>query len=167
LREFLEARAPGWPPPRLPRKALVQDHCHQKAVIGISAEHSLLTKMGVDFSTPNDGCCGMAGSFGFESSHYDLSMNIGDRRLFPALTAAAPETLLIADGFSCREQIRQMTGRLPLHLAEVLAMGRSGVEPRPPAQRSRRRSRAAVWFLAGASAAAGALLWRRFRRKTR
>jgi len=128
LSEFLIKKAPDFQPPRLNRKALVQGHCHHQAVIGWDAEKQLLEKMGLEVSIPEAGCCGMAGSFGFEKDHYDVSMKIGESALLPALRQAAPETLVIADGFSCREQMAQATGRPVSHIAEVLARGLSEKE---------------------------------------
>ena len=83
--------------------------------------------MGLDLDLPDAGCCGMAGAFGFEKAHYDVSIACGERVLLPAVRAAARDTLLIADGFSCREQIRQTTDRVALHTAQVMkiALGRS------------------------------------------
>jgi Fe-S oxidoreductase len=78
--------------------------------------------MGLDFEHLDSGCCGMAGAFGFEAKHYDISMRIGERVLLPRAREAAADTLIIADGFSCREQIEQSTGREALHLAQVLQM---------------------------------------------
>ena len=79
--------------------------------------------MGVDFYAPAPGCCGMAGSFGFEAHKYDVSVAIGELELLPAVRQAAADTLIIADGFSCREQISQCTGREPIHLAQALRHG--------------------------------------------
>ncbi|MGH2461219.1 MAG: FAD-linked oxidase C-terminal domain-containing protein [Chloroflexota bacterium] len=122
LSEFLADHAPGYQPPPLRRTALVHGHCHHKALMGMGAETTLLERMGLDFRVLDSGCCGMAGAFGFEKSHYDVSIGAGERVLLPAVRAAAPETLIITDGFSCREQIAQTTDRQALHLAEVLAM---------------------------------------------
>jgi Fe-S oxidoreductase len=118
--EVLERDAPGFAPPPLTRAALVQFHCHQRALFGVEADRSALTRAGVDFRVPDSGCCGMAGAFGFEESHYDVSMAIGERVLLPEVRRADPDALIVADGFSCREQIAQATGRRPVHLAEVL-----------------------------------------------
>ena len=82
----------------------------------------MLEKMGLDLDLPDAGCCGMAGAFGFEKAHYDVSIACGERVLLPAVRAAARDTLLIADGFSCREQIRQTTDRVALHTAQVMKM---------------------------------------------
>ena len=88
----------------------------------MSAEEALLRKMGVELQAPDAGCCGMAGAFGFEREKFDISKAIGERVLLPAVRQAAPETLIASDGFSCREQIAQLTGRRALHLAEILKM---------------------------------------------
>ncbi|HEY7318488.1 MAG TPA: FAD-binding and (Fe-S)-binding domain-containing protein, partial [Candidatus Binatia bacterium] len=110
LNEFLEKKAPGFRPPALERKALLQGHCHQKAVMSMEHERSLLSKIGLELTMPESGCCGMAGSFGFEEGdRYDVSVRCGERVLFPGVRQATPETLIVADGFSCREQIRQGT----------------------------------------------------------
>jgi Fe-S oxidoreductase len=86
------------------------------------AEEMLLRKMGLDLTHPDSGCCGMAGAFGFEAKHYDLSMKLGERVILPLVRESADDTLIIANGFSCREQIEQGTGRKTLHFAEVLRM---------------------------------------------
>ena len=109
------------PPLRLERRALMHPHCHQHAVLGTQDEMQLLRGIGIDLDVPDAGCCGMAGSFGFEKSKYDVSVACGERVLLPAVRAAAGDTLIVADGFSCREQIAQLTGRRALHLADVLA----------------------------------------------
>ena len=122
LSEFLEQKAPEYRLPRLKRKALVQKHCHHEHVMKFDAENSVLQKLGIDYELLNSGCCGMAGSFGFESGHFDISRAIGERSLLPAVRSASDDTLIIADGFSCREQIAGLTGRGALHLAQVLQM---------------------------------------------
>jgi hypothetical protein len=109
-------------PPRLARKAVVHGHCHHKAVMKTDAEESVLDKLGLDFEVLDSGCCGMAGSFGFEREHYDVSVAVGELVLLPAVRAAAKDTLIIANGFSCRKQIEQCTDRKALHLAEVIRM---------------------------------------------
>ena len=91
--------------------------------MGMDDEMELLKKMGLDFDMPEDGCCGMAGSFGFErGGHYDVSMACGERVLLPAVRKQDEDTLIIANGFSCQEQIAQTTDRQALHLAQVLQM---------------------------------------------
>ena len=122
LSEFLEKSAPNFVIPPLRRKALVHGHCHHKSIMKMTDEESVLRRLGLDFHAPAPGCCGMAGSFGFEEEKYKFSQDIGELELLPAVRAAAPETLIIANGFSCREQIAQGTDRRALHLAEVLQM---------------------------------------------
>ncbi|HVL76775.1 MAG TPA: heterodisulfide reductase-related iron-sulfur binding cluster, partial [Noviherbaspirillum sp.] len=112
--------------PELRRAATVHAHCHHKSVLGTDAETAVLEKLGVDFEMLDSGCCGMAGSFGFEKDKYDVSIACGERVLLPAVRSAAEDTLIIADGFSCREQIVQTTGREPLHLAQVMRMALEG-----------------------------------------
>ncbi len=110
-------------PGRLAAPTVLHGHCHQKATVGMAAEEAALRSVGLAPAQPEPGCCGMAGAFGFErGEHYELSAKIGERALLPAVRAAAPEALLVADGFSCREQIAQSGGRRALHLAEVLEM---------------------------------------------
>jgi hypothetical protein len=92
----------------------------------MSTEESVLHRLGIDFQAPAPGCCGMAGSFGFESDKYDISMAIGELELLPAVRQAPADWLVIADGFSCREQIAQGTDRHAMHLAEVLQMAIKG-----------------------------------------
>jgi FAD/FMN-containing dehydrogenase/Fe-S oxidoreductase len=126
LGELLAQQAPGWQAPRLPgrrRKALVQAHCHQRALSKLDAEKRALEQLGLDCEVLDSGCCGMAGAFGFErGEHYEVSMRCGERSLLPAVRQAAPDTWIVADGFSCREQIAQGTSRRGLHLAQVLQL---------------------------------------------
>jgi Fe-S oxidoreductase len=112
----------GVPLPQLRKTAIVQAHCHHKAVMRFDAEETLLRQMGLDLTHPDSGCCGMAGAFGFEKKHYDLSMKLGERVILPMVREASEETLIIANGFSCREQIEQGSGRKTLHFAEVLRL---------------------------------------------
>lgn len=139
LSEFLERKAPHFRPPKLFRKALVQKHCHHDHVMGFGDEDKLLRKLGLDFEILNSGCCGMAGSFGFEAGHYDVSVAVGQRVLLPAVRDAESTTLIVADGFSCREQIAGLTGRGALHLAQLLQMaireGPEGPHDVPPENR--------------------------------
>jgi len=127
LSEFLE-RQDGFAAPPLERKALIHGHCHHKAVMRMKAEESIFKKIGLDYKMLDSGCCGMAGSFGFESDKYDLSVKVGERVLLPAVRNADPSTLLVADGFSCREQISQLTTRQALHTAEVLSLAANQAE---------------------------------------
>jgi FAD/FMN-containing dehydrogenase/Fe-S oxidoreductase len=120
LAEFLERE--GYEPPTLSRTAVVHGHCHHKSLLKMTDVEDLLGRVGLDFETLDSGCCGLAGSFGYEADHYDISMRIGERVLLPAIREAAPDVLVVADGFSCREQIAHATGRRAFHLAEVLQM---------------------------------------------
>jgi Fe-S oxidoreductase len=122
LSEFLERHAPGYEPPALSETVLLHGHCHQKALMTMSDEETLLRKMGTKVASPDAGCCGMAGPFGFDNSKYAVSQAVGERVLLPAVRASHPETLIVADGFSCQEQIRQATGRRPMHLAQVMQL---------------------------------------------
>jgi FAD/FMN-containing dehydrogenase/Fe-S oxidoreductase len=122
LSEFLEQRAKDFPLPQLARRALVHGHCHHKAIMKMTAEEAVLEHMGIDFTAPAPGCCGMAGAFGFEKEKYEISKSIGELELLPAVRQAPTDWLIVADGFSCREQIAQETDRHALHLAEVLQM---------------------------------------------
>jgi Fe-S oxidoreductase len=122
LLEELLVREADWKPPPLERRAIVHGHCHQQAILGMDAQREALERAGVRCDIPDAGCCGMAGSFGFEKEKYDVSMACAERVLLPALRAADDSTLVIANGFSCREQVEQATGERPLHLAQVLAM---------------------------------------------
>jgi FAD/FMN-containing dehydrogenase/Fe-S oxidoreductase len=174
LSEFLDSRAPNFPLGRLDRKAILHGHCHHKSLMKMTAEESVLRRLGVDFQTPAPGCCGMAGSFGFEHDKYEVSMAVGELELLPAIRRAPADWLIIADGFSCREQIAQGSPRRALHLAEVLQMAlaqnhrpsnikQSG--PYPESARARRydvevsRSMKRVGIGLAALAAGGALLW--------
>jgi FAD/FMN-containing dehydrogenase/Fe-S oxidoreductase len=123
LSEFIVREGASFKLPRIERKALVQGHCHHKAVMKFDAEEAVLRQIGLDLEHPDSGCCGMAGAFGFEEKNYEISQRIGERVLLPKVRDAADETLIIANGFSCREQIEQSTGRATLHLAEVLRLG--------------------------------------------
>ena len=102
------------------RKALLHGHCHQKALVGTVPTVALLKGVGFEVSEVDSGCCGMAGSFGFEKEHYDLSLTIGNRRLAPAVKSASAEVEIVAPGISCRQQIEHLTGRKAKHTAEVL-----------------------------------------------
>jgi Fe-S oxidoreductase len=124
LAEFLKKQ--NYKPPKLIRKALVHGHCHHKAIMKMEDDEELFEKIGLDFEMIDSGCCGMAGAFGFEKDHYDVSMACGERVLLPAVRHASEEALIVADGFSCREQIRQATGRKGLHLAQIMKMAIAG-----------------------------------------
>jgi FAD/FMN-containing dehydrogenase/Fe-S oxidoreductase len=122
LSEFLSRHAPHFEPPPLPgRTILLHGHCHHKSMMKMTDEVALLRRTGAAVTLLDSGCCGMAGPFGFERDKYAVSQAIGERVLLPAVRAASPDTLLVADGFSCREQISQNTSRRAVHLAELLA----------------------------------------------
>ncbi len=160
--------------PRLERQALLWGHCHHKATGGISSEHELLREMGLEVTQVSGGCCGLAGSWGFESGHHRISLECGEQGLLPAVREAAPETLVIADGFSCQTQIEQSgIGRRALHLAQAIELGhrfgpdgyRDGTPERafddakPPAPARTKVARAGLATAAAAgSLAAGSLL---------
>jgi len=102
------------------RRVLLHGHCHQKALVGTGASERCLGLPGYAVPTVDSGCCGMAGSFGYEAEHYDVSIAMAERRLAPAVRAAAADTLIAAAGTSCRAQIHDTTGRHALHPAEIL-----------------------------------------------
>ncbi|MGH3070461.1 MAG: (Fe-S)-binding protein, partial [Streptosporangiaceae bacterium] len=123
LAEFLDQHRPDWTPPRVAGPLLAHGHCHDRSVLDFAAGQRLLERAGGAVNVPAAGCCGMAGAFGFEAAHYDVAQAVGEQELLPAVRAAPEGTTVVADGFSCREQIRQGTGRAPVHLADVLAAG--------------------------------------------
>jgi FAD/FMN-containing dehydrogenase/Fe-S oxidoreductase len=129
LGEFLATNGAAWQPRPLAANALVHLHCHQKATSDTDCDKAVLDRLGVEADVLDSGCCGLAGSFGYEEGErYDVSMKAGERVLLPAVRSAPPDTLIITDGFSCRSQIEHGTGRRALHLAEVarLALEPSG-----------------------------------------
>jgi FAD/FMN-containing dehydrogenase/Fe-S oxidoreductase len=133
--EFLCEHADASEPPQLHRKALLHGHCHQQATGGTAPDKELLERMGVEVEELDAGCCGMAGGWGYEEGHYDVSVACAERVLLPKVREASPEALIVADGFSCRSQIEQAeTGRGALHVGQVLALARDyGPEgPREP-----------------------------------
>ena len=165
LAELLRDHTDGWQPPQLGGQAIAQTHCHQHAIMGYDADQALLRDAGVDLDVLDAGCCGLAGNFGFEAGHYDVSRACGERVLLPAVRSAGPDTLVLADGFSCRTQIEQAdTGRTPVHLAEVLAAGLRGTPvqaARPAAPGAADYARLAAGAAGFAGLAAGAVAWRR------
>lgn len=119
LAEFLEQQ-PGWQPPdRSGERVLVEPHCHQHAVTGFDADRRILRRAGAEV-TEITGCCGLAGNFGMQSGHYDISVAVAENGLLPALRAADSDTPFLADGFSCRTQAAQLAGRTGRHLAQFL-----------------------------------------------
>ena len=121
LTEFLDRHSERKRLPQVSGSALVQVHCHHHAVIKPVAEQRVLDRLGLDYELMKSGCCGMAGSFGFEKSKYDVSMAAAERVLLPTIRAAPRERIILANGFSCREQIEQGSGRKTLHVAELLS----------------------------------------------
>jgi Fe-S oxidoreductase len=108
--------------PDLERRVLLHGHCHQKAILGVEPTVQALSLVpGYSVQTIDSACCGMAGSFGFEAEHYDISRKIGGLRLFPAVEAAAPEAAIAVTGVSCRQQIGHFTSKRPRHAVELLA----------------------------------------------
>ena len=118
--DFLERV--GYKPGKLAGKAVVHGHCHHKALWSMTPEKSLLEAAGLEPDVLDSGCCGLAGSFGYEAGHHDISMQIGERVLLPAVRAAGRDTIIVSDGFSCRQQIAHGTRRQAMHTAEVLHM---------------------------------------------
>ena len=176
LSEFLETKAKNFPLPQLNRKAILHGHCHHKSLMKMTAEEAILRRLGIDFQSPAPGCCGMAGSFGLERDKYDISIAIGELELLPAVRQAPPGWLIIADGFSCREQIAQGSPRRALHLAEVLQMAFSDEaapesSPYPESDRTRQceaevfHSMKRAGLGLAAVAAGGALLWELSKRR--
>jgi Fe-S oxidoreductase len=121
LSEFMARYAPGYVGATSRRSILLQMHCHHRAIFNMKDEVAVLSAAGGDVKVLDSGCCGMAGPYGFERKSYDVSQALAERVLLPAVRAAAPDTVIVADGFSCREQIAQNTDRRAVHIAEVLA----------------------------------------------
>jgi Fe-S oxidoreductase len=142
LAEFLTRKAPNYRAPVLRRKAVLHGHCHHKSLLKMNADHELMRRMQLDFDALDSGCCGMAGAFGFEKGeHYNVSIKCGERVLLPRVRSMYGE-LLITDGFSCHEQIRQQTGKEALHLAQVVEMAiDSGEREKPKPSEPRESSR--------------------------
>jgi Fe-S oxidoreductase len=172
--EFLAEQVEGYEPPKLERRVLVHGHCHARATGGFEPSVQLLERMGADVEVVDSGCCGMAGAWGYEKSHFDVSVACAERTLLPAVRDAAPQTLVVSDGFSCRSQIGQSdAGRGTLHVVQVLQLahrlGPSGPPGRFPEQAAvrldapRRRLRTAALVGGAAAAVGGAAVWRRGR----
>jgi len=125
LGQFVRTHRDRFALPAMDARVLFHAHCHQKAIFGAEDDCAVLESIGVKLDAPDTGCCGMAGSFGFEASHYDISMQVGERVLLPAVRATDLRTIVLADGFSCREQIAQATLRQGLHLAQVLRLAQA------------------------------------------
>ncbi len=121
LSECLVRHAPDYRPVQRQQQILVHMHCHHRAIFNMKDELAMLTATGGDVKLLDSGCCGMAGPFGFEQRSYDVAQTLGERVLLPAVRAAEARTVIVTDGFSCREQIAQNTDRRAVHIAEVLA----------------------------------------------
>jgi FAD/FMN-containing dehydrogenase/Fe-S oxidoreductase len=170
LAELLHHHTDGWQPPPVGGQAIAQTHCHQHAIMGYDADQAVLKEAGVDVDVLDSGCCGLAGNFGFEAGHYEVSTACAERVLLPAVRDVAADSFVLADGFSCRTQIEQAgTGRTPVHLAEILAGGLRGEPPRPerpaqPGAAEYARLGTLVAAAAGAGAATTTVLARRRKR---
>jgi Fe-S oxidoreductase len=137
LAEFLQRHASEWDAPKLDARAVVHGHCHQEAVIGMDADRELFDRLGLRYEVLDSGCCGLAGSFGFEKDHDEISRTIAEGRLLPAVRSVSEDTILVADGFSCRTQIEQLAERRPLHTAQLVKLAldrRSGHPAHPPSR---------------------------------
>ncbi|WP_306304974.1 FAD-binding and (Fe-S)-binding domain-containing protein [Nocardia concava] len=122
LAELLAERAPEWRPPTIAGPIVVQPHCHQHAILGSERDRDLLRATGAEVELLDAGCCGLAGNFGFERGHYDVSVACAQDQLLPALRAASPDAAILADGFSCRTQVRHFLPAIrPRHTVELLA----------------------------------------------
>ncbi|MGN6130373.1 MAG: (Fe-S)-binding protein, partial [Nocardioidaceae bacterium] len=131
-------------PPALEGTALMWGHCHHKATGGMSSEQSLLQKLGLDVDQPEGGCCGLAGSWGFEKGKYDISMDCGEQALLPAVRDAKKTTYVVADGFSCKTQIKDAgTGRRALHVAQLMKIARENAD-KGTARRIEKKASAAL-----------------------
>jgi FAD/FMN-containing dehydrogenase/Fe-S oxidoreductase len=177
--DFLKKKAPNYRIPKLHKKALLHGHCHQKALDRLDdkqfgmlfAEKDVLKEMDIKFEEPHSGCCGMAGAFGYEEGdHYDVSIKEGERVLLPKVRQQPDDAIIVADGFSCREQIHQETDRHAMHTAEVIQLalrqGPTGPSGRPEAQMEqerraeyRRAAARAAGYAAIGAAASVALIW--------
>jgi len=164
LSEFLHDHT-SYTPHTLKRKALIHGHCHHKSVLSFEKETNLLNKTSLDYQVLDSGCCGMAGSFGYEADHYEVGLACGERVLLPAVRGAADDVLIITDGFSCREMIRQETHRKALHFAQVLQMalqdgphGPHGV-PETRYKENEHTPAVPVSLIAGATILASAGVW--------
>jgi FAD/FMN-containing dehydrogenase/Fe-S oxidoreductase len=163
--ELLAERAPDWTPKRQEDKAIMQPHCHQHAILGVGHEHGMLQKAGVNTEILDAGCCGLAGNFGFERGHYDVSVACAEDKLMPAVRAADRDTVVIADGFSCRTQISHLASdREPRHTAEVLARGLSSAAADSQTGTWNVRPMGAAAFGLGLAAGASVLVARRRQR---
>jgi FAD/FMN-containing dehydrogenase/Fe-S oxidoreductase len=177
LAELLTEHSPGYTPPALHRKVMAQVHCHQHAVLNWEADAALLAKAGAETEHLETGCCGLAGDFGFQQGHGEVSRQIAERALLPRLREANPAAVILADGFSCRTQIHELDsgGREAMHLAELLATAGNLGYDRPerdaaprqpePVPAARTAVLAGTATVLAAAAAAGAAAVTRLRRR--
>jgi FAD/FMN-containing dehydrogenase/Fe-S oxidoreductase len=140
LGEFLAREAPDWDMPQLARGALVHFHCHQRATSDTDCDEQVLDRLGLAYEVLDTGCCGLAGSFGYErGERYEVSVRAGEQKLLPSVREASPHTLILTDGFSCRSQIEHGSDRSSLHLAQAIQMalheGPNGPATAPPERR--------------------------------
>jgi Fe-S oxidoreductase len=173
LEAFLNKKAEReehYKPPSLDRHAIVHEHCHKRSVLDPTAETHVFDQMHLQHEELDSGCCGMAGAFGFEKDHYEMSIACGERVLLPKVREAKPQTIVVADGFSCREQIAQTTKRQALHPAEVMLMAlrdrrysRDDAYPErrfmPDKERERRKIVVQGYTILAAVVALGVLAW--------
>ena len=158
LSEFVEEH--DLPVPRLEGKAIFHAHCHQKSVLRPNAARNILHKMGLKVAEPQKTCCGMAGSFGFEAKHYPISIQVADTNLYPSVRHSSLDTWIVADGFSCRTQIKDGTDREAHHMANLISEGFQ-LNERGITSNARRRAKATrasrpeVVVVTGASAGLG------------
>ena len=121
IEEFFQTNDLDLSFPSPPSEVLVHGHCHQKSLVGTEPMVDFVQKTGAKVQVVDSGCCGMAGAFGYEKEHYDISIEMAERKLLPAVRDASPDTVIVAPGTSCRHQILDGTGRRALHPAEVVA----------------------------------------------
>lgn len=142
LGEFLEKKAPDFKTPQLKRKAILHGHCHQKAILKMDHEENLFKKMKLDLKALDSGCCGLAGYFGYlkEGKHYEVSVKSAERVLLPEIEKMEEGTLIITDGFSCREQIEQLTKYRAFHTAEILQMALQKQDYGTPEEQEREKA---------------------------
>jgi FAD/FMN-containing dehydrogenase/Fe-S oxidoreductase len=177
LAELLTEHTPGWEPPTLRRPVLAQVHCHQHAVLGWDADEKLLKGAGADAEHLETGCCGLAGNFGFQRGHGEVSRALAERALLPRLREASSGAVVLADGFSCRTQIHELDsgGREAMHLAELLATAgaldyerpEEAAAPRPAGPRPAAKAATLAGAASIVSVGAAAAVWALTRRGTR
>src|SRR5437762_1548480 len=126
--EFLQKYVSDYPSFRFSIKVLLHGHCHQKALMKMDHEEAVLRRLGAEVQSLDSGCCGMAGPFGFQKDKFEVLQAVAERVLLPAVRNIAQDTLIVMDGFSCREQILQGTGRRAMHVAEVLRLSLGSAE---------------------------------------